>query len=111
MASSQELYNICLKTSLFKAKLCYNDFKKLFLLQRARNLEARRINCIAKEAKATGMRFLSNFHCSKNICALLLQILRSEWFLAFMLSIKSCFNAKKETLLSAYFFIAEIYTY
>jgi len=32
MASSQELYNIRLKTSLFKAKLCYNDFKKLFLL-------------------------------------------------------------------------------
>jgi len=30
MASSQELYNIRLKTSLFEAKLCYNDFKKLF---------------------------------------------------------------------------------
>jgi len=29
MASSQELYNIHLKTSLFEAKLCYNDFKKL----------------------------------------------------------------------------------
>ena len=58
MASSQELYNICLKTSLFEAKLCYNDFKKLFLLQGPRNLEARRINRTAKEAKATGTRFL-----------------------------------------------------
>jgi len=27
MASLQELYNIRLKTSLFEAKLCYNDFK------------------------------------------------------------------------------------
>jgi len=55
MASSQELYNIRLKTSLFETKLCYNDFKKLFLLKRPRNLEARRINHTAKEAKATGM--------------------------------------------------------
>jgi len=30
MASSQELYDIRLKTSLFEAKLCCNDFKKLF---------------------------------------------------------------------------------
>jgi len=58
MASSQELYNIRLKTSLFEAKLCYNNFKKLFLLRRPRNLEARRINCTAKEAKATGTQFL-----------------------------------------------------
>jgi len=58
MMSSQELYNIRLMTSLFKAKLCYTDFKELFLLRRPRNLEARRINCTAKEAKATGTRFL-----------------------------------------------------
>jgi len=30
MASSQELYNIRLKASLFEAKLCYNDCKGLF---------------------------------------------------------------------------------
>jgi len=30
MVSSQELYNIRLKTSLFEATPCYNDFKKLF---------------------------------------------------------------------------------
>jgi len=55
MASLQELYNIRLKTSLFEAKLYYNDFMRLFLLQKPRNLEARRINCTAKEAKATSM--------------------------------------------------------
>jgi len=27
-----------LKTSLFEAKLCYDDFKRLFLLQKPRNL-------------------------------------------------------------------------
>jgi len=58
MVSSQELYNIRLKTSLFETKLCYNDFKKLFLLQKPRNLEAQRINCTAKEAMAIGTRFL-----------------------------------------------------
>jgi len=51
MASSQELYNIRLKTSLFEAKLCYMEFKGQILLQKSRNLEAQRINCTVKETK------------------------------------------------------------
>jgi len=57
MVSSQELYNICLKTSLFEAKVYYSDFKKLFLPRKPRNLDVRRINCTAKEAKAIGTIF------------------------------------------------------
>jgi len=57
MASSQELYNIRLKTSLFKAKLYYNDFMRLFLLRKPRNLAAQRINCNVKEALPTGKQF------------------------------------------------------
>jgi len=57
MSSSQDLYNIHLKTSLFKAKLYYIDFIRLFLLRKPRNLEALRINCTEKEAKATGKQF------------------------------------------------------
>jgi len=50
------LYKNCtIKTSLFIAKLYYNDFMRLFLLRQPRNLEAQRISCTAKEAKATGM--------------------------------------------------------
>jgi len=111
MVSSQELYNIHLKTSLFEAKLCYNDFKKLFLLWKPRNLEAWRINWTVKEAKATSMRFLSDFHCSKKICTFLLQISQSEWFLTFMQNVKNYFNTKKETFSSAYLLITKIYTY
>jgi len=55
MASSKELYNICLWTSLFKAKLYYNDLMRLFLLRKPRNLDAQRVNSTAKEAKVTGM--------------------------------------------------------
>jgi len=37
MAPSQELNNIHLRTNLFEAKLCYNDVKKLFLLQKKKS--------------------------------------------------------------------------
>jgi len=93
MVSSQELYNACLKKNLHEAKLCYiMILRNFFLLWKPRNLEAWRINCTAKEAKATGMRFLSDFHCNKNIFTFLLQISQSEWFLTFMLNVKNCFN-------------------
>jgi len=36
---------------------------------------------------------------------------QSEWFLAFVLNVKNCFNAKKETFSSVYLLITEIYTY
>jgi len=113
MVSSQELYNICLKTSLFGDKLCYNDFKRVFLLWKTRNLGAWRISCTVKEAKATGTQFLSDFCCNKNIllCTFLLQISWNIWFLTFVLNLKNCFNAKKETFSSMYLLITEIYTY
>jgi len=55
--------------------------------------------------------FSSDFHCSKTIFTFLLQIMQSEWFLVFVLNMKNCFNAKKETLSSVYLLITEVYTY
>jgi len=55
--------------------------------------------------------FSSDFHCIKSIFTFLLQIIRSEWFLTFVLNVKNCFNAKKETFSSVYLLITEIYAY
>jgi len=133
MASSQDLYNIHLKTSLFKAKLYYNDFMRFrILLRKPKNLEAQRINCTVKEAKATSKQFSSDFRCSKNIWCrpvgtsvlpwlskhtyrlttkqynmylLSLKISQSKRLLMFVLNLKRCFNAKKEALSSMYWLI------
>ena len=55
--------------------------------------------------------FSSDLCCIKTIFTFLLQIIRSEWFLTFMLNAKNCFNSKKETFLSMYLLITEIYSY
>jgi len=39
----------------------YIDYMTLFLLRKPRNLEARRINCAAKEAKAIDKKFSKLF--------------------------------------------------
>jgi len=81
MASSQ-------KTSLFEAKLYYNDFMRLFVLRKTRNLEARRINCTAKKQRQQISNFPSDFYYSKNIFTFILDIPWSEWLLTFMLNVK-----------------------
>jgi len=55
--------------------------------------------------------FSRDFRCSKTTFTFLLHIIRSEWFLTFVLNVNNCFNTKKETFLSVYLLITEIYTY
>jgi len=58
MASSQEQYNIRLKTSLFEAKLSYNDFKRL-LIMNAKKSGGMKNKCMVlrKKPRVTGKQF------------------------------------------------------
>jgi len=111
MASSQKLCYICLKTSLFEAKLCYNVLKDYFTMKAMKSRGAKNKLHSERNQGQQVSNFPSDFCCNKNIFTFILQISRSEWLLTFVLNVKKCLNAKRETLLSVYLLITEIYTY
>jgi len=105
------LYNFRLKTSLFEVKLYYINFMILFYQESQEIWKHEKHAVMRRKPRRQVSNFLSDFCCSKTIFTFLLQITRREWFLAFMLNVKNCFNAKKETFSSVYLLITEICTY
>jgi len=107
----KSLYNIRLKTGLFEVKLYYINFMRLFYQESEEIWRHEEHTVMRRKPRRQVSDFSSDFCCIKTIFTFLLQIIRSEWFLMFMLNVKNCFSAKKETLSSVYLLITEIYTY
>jgi len=105
------LYNICLKTSLFKVKLYYINFMRLFYQESYEIWRHEEHAVMRRNPRQQVSDFSSDFCCIETIFIFLLQIIWNKWFLTFMLNVKNCFNAKKETLSSTYLLITDIYTY
>jgi len=105
------LYNICLKTCLFEVKLYYNNFMRLFYQESQEIWRHKEHAVMRRKPRRQVSNFSSDFRCIKTRFTFLLQIIQSEWSLTFVLNVKICFNAKKETFSSMYLLITEIYTY
>jgi len=105
------LYNICLKTGLFKVKLYYINFMRLFYQEIQEIWRYEEHTVMRRKPRRQVSDFSNDFCCIKTTFTFLLQIIQSKWFLMFVLSVKNCFNTKKETLSSVYLLITEIYPY
>ena len=98
------LYNICLKIGLFEVKLYYINFMRLFYQESQEIWRYKEHVAMRRKPRRQVSNFTRDFCCIKTIFTFLLQIIRSKWFLTFVLNVKNCFNAKKETFSSVYFF-------
>jgi len=105
------LYNIRLEKGLFEVKLYYINFMRLFYQESQEIWRHEEHAVMGRKPRWQVSNFSSDFCCVKTICTFFLQIIRSEWFLTFMLNVKKCFNTKKEMFSSVYLLIIEICTY